>query len=153
RLQVNYVMFPLTNFLSEATNQLAKMTNLDAQVEQAFRENPTNLLEQVKAFSLEDAKVKVRERKLRDFETIAARRKAAEFAYQLEETNATSPEVLPQMAKQQGLIVGLTAPFDQMEGPKDLNVGPGFASLAFSLTNTPFAGPLLGDDAVYVISI
>jgi hypothetical protein len=57
------------------------------------------------------------------------------------------------MAKEKGLTAQLSAPFDEEEGPKDLNVGSVFAKAAFTLsaTNEPFAGPIVGDDAVYEI--
>jgi hypothetical protein len=152
RVQVNYVQFELTNYLAEATNQLAKMTNLDANVEQAYRENPTNLLQELKAVSLEDAKIKVRERQLKNFETQAARKKAAEFAYVLDEKYSTAPDGLNILAKEKGLVVHVTAPFDRFDGPKDIAVGPAFTTTAFSLSNAPFAGPLIGDEAVYIIT-
>src|SRR6185503_16564226 len=39
-------------------------------------------------------------------------------------------------------------------GPKELNVRPNFTQTAFTLnpTDQPYAGPLLGEDAVYVIA-
>jgi peptidyl-prolyl cis-trans isomerase D len=153
RIQVNYVKFDLTNHLAEATNQLAKMTNLDLQIEQAYHSNPTNLLQEFKATSLEDAKLKYRERTLKNLEIQAARKKATEFAYLVEEQESKDPSAFSTVAKEKNLPVQVTAPFDRFDGPKDIAVGPSFASAAFSLTNATFAGPVLGDDAVFIISL
>jgi len=153
RIQLNYVKFEYTNFLAEATNLLSKLTNLDLQIEQAYRENPTNLLQEAKAISLEDAKVKIRERQLVAFETQLARKKASEFAYQLDEKEALGPQALAAVAQTNGMTVQVSAPFDQIDGPKDIQIGPGFAKAAFGLTNSVFAGPLVGDDAAYIITL
>src|SRR5262249_4867784 len=135
------------------TNLLAKLTNLDLQIEQAYRENPSNLLAEVKAVSLEDAKVKIRERQLSNFQAQLARKKASEFAYQLDEKEALGPQALAAVAQSNGLTVQVSAPFDKTEGPKDLAVGPGFANVAFGLSNSIFAGPLTGDDAAFIITL
>jgi hypothetical protein len=153
RIQVDYVKFDLTNHLTEATDQLAKMTNLDLQIEQAYRENPTNLLREFKATSLEEAKVKIRESRIKELETQLARRKAAEFAYALEEKEPQGPDTLAQVAKEKGLTVQVTEPFDRFDPPKSLAVNANFSAAAFSLTNGRFAGPLVGDEAAYVIGL
>jgi parvulin-like peptidyl-prolyl isomerase len=152
-IQVDYVKFDLTNHLAEATDLLAKMTNLDLQIEEAYRENPTNLLSQFKAASLEEAKVKIREARLKDFESQLARRKAAEFAYALEEKEQQGPDTLALVAKEKNLTVQVSEPFDRFDPPKSLAVSAAFASAAFSLTNGRFAGPLVGDEAVYIIGL
>ena len=61
RVQVSYVRFDLTNYLAEANQELARMTNLDQQIEEAYRQGGTNFLREVKAQSVEEAKVKVRD--------------------------------------------------------------------------------------------
>ena len=53
--------FDLTNFLAEANQELARMTNLDLQIDEAYRQGGTNFLREVKAQSLEEAKVKIRD--------------------------------------------------------------------------------------------
>ena len=47
RVQVSYVRFDLTNFLAEANQELARMTNLDLQIEEAYRQGGTNFLREV----------------------------------------------------------------------------------------------------------
>jgi hypothetical protein len=44
RIQVAYVKFDLTNFLAEADQEMAKMTNFDAKIEEAYNQASTNLL-------------------------------------------------------------------------------------------------------------
>ncbi len=56
RVQVSYVKFDLTNFLAEANQDMAKMTNLDAQIDEGYRQGGTNFLRQAKAQSLEEAR-------------------------------------------------------------------------------------------------
>ena len=51
------------------------------------------------------------------------------------------------------MVAGVTAPFDREEDPPGLDVGPDFNKAAFSLSpDEPYAGPLAGQDGVYVIS-
>ena len=44
RVQVSYVRFDLTNYLAAANQELARMTNLDLQIEEAYRQRGTNFL-------------------------------------------------------------------------------------------------------------
>src|SRR5208282_1485362 len=72
RVQVSYVSFDLTNYLAEANQALARMTNLDQKIEEAYGVGGTNFLNEVKARSLQEAKVKVREARRKEFEMQAA---------------------------------------------------------------------------------
>jgi hypothetical protein len=153
RVQVSYVKFELSNFVAEATQELAKMTNMDQEIDTAYRQNGTNLLRELKVQSLEEAKVKVRENRLKAFEAQSARKKAAEFANVLFNAATLQTENLETLARTNGMKTFVSAPFDAEEGPKDLEVGEDFTKAAFSLTPTdPFAPPLIGKDAVYVIA-
>ena len=153
-VQVKYVKFDLTNFLAEAKQELARLTNLDLQIDDAYRQNATNFLREVKSASLEEARAKLHDLKLHDFEAQSARRKAAEFANPLFDLEPAAAENLDKLAKEKNLAVGLTAPFDRDNGPKDLDGGPDFAPRAFKLKpDQPFAGPILGSEAVYVIAL
>ena len=154
RVQVSYVKVDLTNFLADATQTMARMTNLDLQIEEAFRQGGTNFLRDVKAQSLEEAKVKVREARLKEIEMQAARKQALEFATPLFDMEPMRAENLDKLAKEKGLVVRVAAPFDLQDGPKDLEVGPDFAQKAFARTpEDPFAGPILGMDGAYVIAL
>ena len=63
------------------------------------------------------------------------------------------PENLATVAKQKGLPVHVTAPFAQEFGPEEFTAPPAFTKAAFGLTpDEPFAGPIAGPDAVYVLA-
>ncbi len=146
--------FDLTNFLAEANQALARMTNLDLQIEEAYRQGGTNFLREVKAQSLEEAKAKVREARRKEFEAQAARKQALEFATPLFDMEPMRAENLDKLAKEKGLVARVTPPFDLQDGPKELEVGTDFAQKAFARTpEDPFAGPILGQDSVYVIGL
>jgi SurA N-terminal domain len=154
RVQVSYVRFDLTNYVAEANQELAAMTNLDLQIEEAYRQGGTNFLRQAKVESLAEAKVKLRDEERRRFEKQSAKKKAAEFATPLFDMEPLRAENLRTLAKEKGLTVQVTAPFDSEYGPNDLQVvGTDFAKKAFALTpEYPFAGPIDGLDSVYVIA-
>jgi hypothetical protein len=154
RVQVSYVRFDLTNFAAEASQELARMTNLDLQIEQLYQQGGTNFLREVKAQSLAEAKVKVRDNEHKRLEMQGARKKATEFATPLFDMDPMRAESLDKLAKEKALTVRITEPFDRENGPKDLEVGPDFATKAFVRTpEDPFAGPILGMDGVYVIAL
>ncbi len=154
RVQVGYVQFELTNYLAEANQELAKMTNLDLQIDEAYRREGTNLLQKLKASSLADAKQKYRDATRTEIEFHLARKTAADFATPLFDMEPMRAENLDKLAKEKGLTVRKTAPFDMQDGPTELGVGPDFAQKAFALTpDYPFAGPILGTNAVYVIAL
>jgi len=85
--------------------------------------------------------------------TRAAHKQANAFATELFDKKPTAPENLATLAKDKGLTVKTTAPFDRKDGPTEIKVNDNFAKAAFALTPTeePFAAPIAGDDAVYVI--
>jgi hypothetical protein len=153
-VRVKYVKFDLTNFLAEATQDLARITNLDLQIDEAYRQGSTNFLRELKSASLEEARGKIRDLKLREFEAQSARKKAAEFATPLFDMEPINAENLDKLAKEKGLVAGLTAPFDRENGPRDLEAGADFAQRSFKLKpDQPFAGPILSQNAVYVIAL
>ena len=154
RVQVSYVSFELTNFAAEANQELARMTNLDLQIDEAYRQGGTNFLREVEAQSLEEAKVKIRDARRKEFELQSARKKAVEFATPLFDMEPVRAENLDKLAKEKGLTVKVTAPFDLRDGPTELEVAQDFAQKAFARTpDDPFAGPIIGLDAVYVIAL
>jgi hypothetical protein len=153
RVQVSYVRFDLTNHLAAAQAELAKMTNMDAQIDESYRQGGTNFLREWKAKSLEEARKNIHDDTLRKLELQRARKQALEFATPLFDMDPVRADNLDKMAKDKGLTVRITEPFDERDGPKELEVGPEFVSRAFTRTATePFAGPLLGMDGVYIIA-
>jgi hypothetical protein len=153
RVQVSYVRFDLTNYLAEATQEMAKQTNLDLKIDEAYKMNPTNFLRETKAQTLEEARRNLHEDSMKQIELQSARKKAVEFATPLFDMEPARADNLDKLAKDRGLEVFVSAPFDQRDGPRELVVGPDFVTKAFSRTpEDPFAGPLVGLDAVYVIA-
>jgi len=154
RVQVSYVKFDLASFAIEASTELSKMTNLDLQVEEAYRQGGTNFLRELNAQSLAEAKLKIRESKRRQIEYQSARKKAVEFATPLFDITPLRADSLDKAAKEQGLQVGVTAPFDRETPPAELGVVLDFAQKAFARTpEDPLAGPIMGSNAVYVIAL
>ena len=152
RVQVKYVEFPATNFLAEANKRFAEITNLNELVEARYRELGTNYFREAK--SPAEAKDKIRELMLKN-QTLASAQKAAnEFARSLFDAEPMRAENLDQFAKEKGLTVQVSQPFARDYGPKELKVRPDFAKRAFALSaDEPLAGPLIGEDAVYVIAM
>lgn len=150
RVQINYVRFGLTNFYADADKELAAITNLSQRVDAIHAQN-TNLFADAK--SPEEAKTRIREQMRREVAQLNARRKANEFATEVFDKEPVSPENLQLLARQHGYEVQVSPPFDRSEPPPALNVGQQFATAAFRLspTNEPFGGPIIGEDAVYVI--
>ena len=154
RVQVSYARFDLTNYQAEASKELAGMTNMDQQIDEAYRQGGTNFLHEVKAQSIEEAKVKIRDAERRKIEAQIAKKKATDFANPLFDTEPLRAENLEKQAKEKGLTARVTAPFDSKNGPRELEAGPDFATKAFARTpEDPFAGPILGMNSVYVIAL
>jgi hypothetical protein len=145
------VEYPLTNFAAEAAAEMAKMTNMDERLEAIYQRRGTNYYSETK--SPQEAKEKIREEMRKELMTMAAGKQANAFATELFDKEPARPENLPALAAQKGLTAKVSAPFDREDGPKDIHVSADFARKAFTLspTNEPFAGPLAGEDAVYVI--
>ncbi len=152
RVQVSYVKFPLSNFLAEATKQFNELTNLNEIIEARYQQLGTNFF--LEAKTPEEKKEKIREILFKNQMLFNARKKANEFATAVFAVEPARAENLEALAKDQGLTVQVSSAFDKEDGPKDLAVGADFAKAAFGLTaSEPFAGPLTGDDGVYVIAL
>jgi hypothetical protein len=153
RVQISYVQFDFTNYLAEATRELARMTNLDNQIDEAYRQGGTNFLRELKVATVQQAHTKVRELRLKEVQAQSARKQAAEFANPLFDLDPIRVESFLKEAKDKGIVVHVTAPFDREKGPKEMEVGPDFVQRAFARTlEDPLAGPLVGRDAAYVIA-
>jgi len=149
RVQVSYVLFNVTNFLSQAETDLG--TNLAEIVEANYQRLGTNYFADAK--SPEEAKAKIREQLIRKQAMDEARKKSLEFANVLFDLKPFQPATLQQLATTNGLVAAVTPPFDRESDPKDLAVGPDFSKAAFSLSpDEPYAGPIIGLDGVYVIA-
>jgi len=149
RVRVSYVRFNVTNYLSQAETELS--SNLTEMVEANYQRLGSNYFADAK--SPEEAKSKIREQLIRKQAMHEAQTKALTFANILFDLKSFQPDNLQQLASTNGLVAEVSAPFDRDEDPKDLKVGPDFTKAAFALTpDEPYAGPLAGQDGVYVIS-
>ena len=131
RVQVSYVRFDLTNYQAEASQELARMTNMDQQIDEAYRQGGTNFLHEVKAQSVGGAKLKIRDAELKKVEAQMARKKATDFANPLFDTEPLRAENLEKQAKAAGLTARITAPFDSKNGPRELEVSRPVAATAW----------------------
>ena len=153
RIQVTYVRFDLTNYSAAANEELVRMTNMDRGIEQAYQQRGADFLAEVEAKTLDEAKVKIRDANRKALEGQTAKRKAAEFATPLFDMDPVQADNLDKLAKQKGLTVGTTAPFDREHPPAGLDVGAEFVERAFLRTPAdPFAGPIPGSNSVYIIA-
>lgn len=152
RVQVSYVKFVASNYLAEATRQFAEITNLNEIVEAQYQRLGTNFF--LEAKTPEEKKDKVRELMFKNQMLGNARKAANEFAAVLLDREPVRPGNLETVAGERGLPVQTSAAFDRENPPEDLKVGADFCAAAFGLTpEDPFAGPIMGEDAVYVIAL
>lgn len=152
RVEVKYVEFGLSNHLDIARSELMK-TNLEELVSMNMQRLGTNYLR----FGTNEAQVRdrIREDLIRSRALIEARKKAIEFATLVFETEPSRLENFQNFAQSNNLAVQVSKPFGMRETPEGLEVPPTFASAAFGLSNSTnefFGGPIVGDNAVYVIA-
>jgi hypothetical protein len=145
---VNYVRFDASNHFATATTAL---TNLDAEVEKYYDQQGTNVFPEAK--TPEEAKAKIKQQAILQRALMDAERDAADFAVELDKRGNHAGD-LEALAKERGLTVRATAPFDEENGPLDLKVPDEFAKDAFELTDdAPYRGDIVGTDTVYVIGL
>lgn len=150
-MQLSYVRFNITNYLPQAEKQLG--TNISDQVQAAFQTLGTN------ALSLGDTeqeqKAKIQEILIRQTALSNAYSAALSFQKDLMAKEPMHPENLTVLAKDKGLEVHVTKPFDKEYGPSDLNLPSGYPiSALFELTpDDPFTyTPVRGIDGIYILA-
>jgi hypothetical protein len=147
RMQVNYVKFNVTNYWAETVKA---MSNLDAAVDMQVKKAGTNLFGHAK--TAEESRAAIKDYLIRTNAINLARRDAGKFADELDGMLPKKPENIETLAKQKGLTVQVTEPFDDVQGPTNLDVFYNFAQTAFKLTpEDPFSGSIMEEDGVYVI--
>jgi peptidyl-prolyl cis-trans isomerase D len=153
RVQVSYVKLDPTNFLAEADQELAKITNLAARVEQVYQQRGSNYYPDVK--TPEEAKKRILEDARRDLARGAAHKKAEALAEVLYEMKPQRSANLAVLAATNGLTVKTTAPFDEQSGPAELEIGLNFARAAFALSpSEPVSEQPVDDgDAFYLLAL
>jgi len=152
RVQVNYVKFAASNFLTEARALLGQVTNLEARIEAEYQQRGSNYFADAK--SPAEAKEKIREMALNEAALTAARKQALAFAAELFDQKPVAPDTLVTFAKAKGLTPLVSPPFDREEPPTGFEVRADFLRAAFGLSaDEPYSQPLVGTDGVYLISL
>jgi parvulin-like peptidyl-prolyl isomerase len=150
RVQVSYVVFEVTNFFAGAEKILSQ-TNLNDQIDAIYRQYGANAFPDAKTPAA--AKAQIRTSLIHQRALFDARKVANDFASAVFGQEPARPENLAAVAKEKGLNVHVTAPFSGQFGPEEFTAPPGFIKAAFGLTpDEPFAGPIVGPDAVYVLA-
>jgi hypothetical protein len=148
-VQDSCVAFEVTNYLAQARAEWAR-TNFDAVVENYFLQVGENYRN---SKSPAEAKDKIREELIHDRAGNDARKDANDFASAVFNIDPAKPENLAAVAKQKRLPVLVTAPFADKFGPEEFTAPESFTKAAFALSpDVPFAGPVAGPDAVYVLA-
>ena len=151
RVQVSYVFFNVTNYLSQAKAEWEK-TNFTEYVNSVYAQYGASQFPEAK--TPDEAKAKIRELLIRDRALRAARQQANDFANAVFGMTPATPNNLAIYAKQKGLGAGVTAPFSASYGPEEFNAPAAFTKSAFQLSSDePFAGPIPAADGVYVIAL
>jgi len=151
RVQVSYVAFNLADYLAQAKAEWAK-TNFEAQIDAIYLQNGPQAFPDAK--TPEAAKAKIRDLMIRQRALVDARGQANEFASAVFNLAPASANNLATVAKQKGLTVQTTAPFDAEAGPQEFTAPEGFTKAAFGLTpDEPFANPIASTNAIYVMAL
>jgi hypothetical protein len=149
RVQVSYAAFEVTNYLARAKAEWTR-TNLNEMVEATYLQVGQNYKN---SRSPAEAKDKIREELILRRAGENALKDAKDFASAVFSLEPAKPENLAAVAKEKGLPVYVTAPFAAKFGPEEFAAPPGFTKAAFGLSpDAPFAGPMVGPNAVYVIA-
>jgi parvulin-like peptidyl-prolyl isomerase len=150
RVQINYVVYSVSNYLSQSRAEWAK-TNLSDNVDAYLHKVGENYKGSKNAT---EARAKITEELVTARAQADARKAANELAAQAFAMDPVKPENLATVANQKGLILHQTAPFAKDTGPEDIAGAVNFTKAAFELTSdTPLAGPITDGDGVYVIAL
>jgi hypothetical protein len=156
RVQVTYVKFPASNYLVQANQALAKITNLDAEIDRRYDSSGPGFFTDTngQVMPREAAKAKIKQDMRGQQALFAARRQAALFATELETNQPVKAENLKNLAAARGLVSGDTEPFDE-DGPPGLKAGTAFSQQAFKLTpDRPFSPQTIkAEDGIYLIAL
>jgi hypothetical protein len=147
RMQVSYVKFNATNFYAEADQQITKITNFNSRVEETARQQGTN-----GNLTVEERKTKIRDEVRQQLALETAYKKANEFAVKLDNIKPPLPQNLAALAQTNGLTPKVSEPFSDYP-PDDIGPVKDFIKIVSGLSEeTPFAEPIVGKDAVYVVA-
>jgi len=153
KMQVDYVFFNATNFMPEAREQIG-ITNLNRETDEALTRLGTNAIRYGK--TTEEARAKISEILVEDTAISNAYEKAVSFQNDLLSKEKATVQDLGAFAKEKGMEMKTSKPFDKEFGPGDMNLGLNYpVSALFNLTpDEPFVEqPVRGADGVYIIAL
>lgn len=161
RIQVAYVHFNPSNFVSAAQQQFASDTNVNLVLERAyFERGGTNSFKDKDGnpLNLEQAKPQLKEEYLKRLALVEARKRAAEFINAVDEyqqKNPTAQDALAKVATAQNLKVQESPLIDQGTDLSKLNLPFAFRNAAFALTeeNRFSTSPVLSEQGVFALSL
>jgi hypothetical protein len=156
RVVVRFVKFDFTNYTAAAAKKVEGMTNLAMNLDAIYQQRGSNAYLGTNNLPLppELAKLKIKDEIQEEFARREAREAAGFFLEKLEEIKPVAAGNLATLAAKEGLKVSESKPFAEFDFPPDLKVMENFARSAFALTaEEPFAGPILGEDAAFVIAL
>lgn len=144
RVQIQYVEFPMSNYLAVADKDLAANTNVAKEIDAFYMQRgPKSFVDTNGAeMTPEAAKAKIKE-DLRDNRAMTfARTNANAFIQQLmngrDDEHPFTIDDMQNVASTNGLKVKVTEPFDGRNGPTEFKPTQAFMRTAFSLsTNAP----------------
>jgi hypothetical protein len=153
QMQVKYLLFNVTNFMADAKQQIG-VTNLDRETQEALVRLGTNTLRYGK--TPEEVHAKISEILVQETAISNAYQKAVEFQNELAKKGNATPDTMVALAKEKGLTIKTSKPFDKEYGPSDLNLGPTYpVAELFNLSqDDPFVPqPIRGADGVYIVAL
>ncbi len=168
RIQVNYIAFAATNYLTRADKTLG--TNLDDRADQVYHQEGPEAFkdDNGKQLSPEDAEAKIK-KEIRQYAALTeARKEANAFLNDLsanhDDQHPFTTGDLEQLAKTKDLVVKTTEPFDEKDGSKEIAVPAKALHVLFSLREDDpddkersliyAPSPLLGEsNAAYVVGL
>ena len=145
---VSYLKWDETNFLAEAK---AALTNLDELITRYYQNGTNGFYKGLK--TAEEAKAAVKDDLIKNRSMFGARRTAGAFADELDAKPHTYA-AFEALAKEKGLTIKVTEPFDQVDGPLGITGSQKFTAAAFQrTTEEPFSGAIEGEDGFYVLAL
>ncbi|HXS69732.1 MAG TPA: peptidylprolyl isomerase, partial [Candidatus Polarisedimenticolia bacterium] len=152
QMQVKYLLFNVTNFMAEAKQQIG-VTNLSRETQEALIRIGTNTLRYGR--TPEEVREKISEILVQETAKTNAMEKAVAFQNDLAKQKTVNADTMAALAREKGLEVKTSKPFDKEYGPSDLNLGPDYpvAELFNLSADDPFVPePIRGADGVYIVA-
>ncbi|MCX8155135.1 MAG: peptidylprolyl isomerase [Verrucomicrobiae bacterium] len=157
RVELVYVHFPLTNYLSLALTNLTRQTNIAALVNSVYSRQPTNYWKDKDGNPLPEAEAKARIEKdlIEDQARRLAMRAVNEYThgFNLDKTNSLQDFLA--LAARSNLTVHTAQPFDLLEGPKDLKLPERAVPILYRLQpeDPVLINPIPGEDGAYLFAL